>query len=94
VNTIPEPVLFAYSLALDTLIDRHRRRQIFIWAFGTEGGKEHLRFYTTRYSPDLGRRQLQARANLKELHRLRRQHGLSCQAFRRAALTQLPPKTR
>jgi hypothetical protein len=91
-TTIPDPVLFAYSLAFNTLLERHRQRQILAWAFGSQGGKEHLRFYTTIYFPELGRRQLQARAGLKDLHRLRRQHGLSCQALRRAALIHLSPK--
>jgi hypothetical protein len=87
---IPSQVLIAYSRALATLLERHDQRRVFRWAFGAEGGMDHLRFFTRTYSPELGRRQLQARTDLRELHRLRRHHGLSCQALRRAALTRYP----
>lgn len=89
-HQIPSSVLRAYASAVTTLIERRHLRKAFHWAYGTEGGALHFTFYTRQYRPNLGQIQDQARANLRELHRLRRAQGLSADLLRTAARESFP----
>ena len=50
---IPNWVLIRYRQALTILLEHKARRREILWGFGKELGRDHLRFYETRYRPEL-----------------------------------------